>query len=455
MDSTRRQFVGSLGALSAASAQSQERAAARRPNVLFIISDQWSPLASDLAGTNRMLHTPAADSLAASGVRFGNAYCTFPLCSPSRVSLFSGRMPHETGVLKNVGSTVNLPPNSSALGELFAEAGYATGYFGKEHTGGVAYRGIQEFGNILFKGPGHMASGAVLDTVFTRDAIEFIRKPRHNPFFAVVSLINPHDIGTQPPRALLPGKSIVEICSAFDYQPGKYMHGYEFPPLVPNFNALSVSACPPTAEQAGWSEREWRRFLATYYLLMENTDWMIARLLATLRESGLEDNTLILFTADHGEQMGAHRRVGKEVFFQECTRVPLAISWKGFIKPGQVDNGSLVSGIDVLPTLCDYAGIRIPEGLPGRSIRPLLEKKNAPWREYLVAEINENRMLRSGRHKYMLYGREQPVEFLFDLENDPGETRDLAEDAGARPVLERSRDMLASWMKATGDRRLL
>jgi len=454
MASTRRQFVGSLGALGAASAQPQDRAAPRRPNVLFIISDQWSPLASDLAGTNRMLHTPAGDSLAASGARFANAYCTFPLCSPSRVSLFSGRMPHETGVSNNVGGSVNLPPHSPALGELFAGAGYATGYFGKEHTGGVAYRGIQEFGNILFKGAGNIASGVALDTVFTRDAIEFIRKPRRNPFFAVVSLINPHDIGTQPTRALVPGKCIADICSAFDYQPGKYMHGYESPPLVPNFNAVSVSACPPSAEQKDWSEREWRRFLATYYLLMENTDWMIARLLATLREAGLEDSTLILFTADHGEQMGAHRRTGKMVFFQECTRVPFAISWKGVIRPGQVDDRSLISGIDVLPTLCDYAGIRIPEALPGRSIRPLLEKENTPWREFLVAEISENRMLRSSRHKYMLYGREQPLEFLFDLENDPGETRSLAKDAGARPALERSREMLASWMKATGDRRL-
>lgn len=450
MKATRRQFVGSFGAAAAASAKTTA-VKSRQPNVLFIISDQWSPLASDLAGTNRMLRTPAADSIAAGGARFGNAYCSFPLCSPSRVSLFTGQMPHETGVMSNIQTAREVPLNTPALGELFAQAGYSTGYFGKEHTGGVAHRGFQEFGNIVFKGAGHLASGSVLDGVFTRDAIEFMRKPRRNPFFAVASLINPHDIGIQP-GALLRGKNIADFCAAFQYQPDKYMRGQSFPPLRPNFKDISVSACPPSAELKNWSEEQWRRFLATYYLLIENTDWMISRLLATLHESGLDDNTLILFTADHGEQMGAHQLAGKHVFFEESCRVPFAISWKGVIKPGQVDNKSLISGIDVLPTLCDYAGIRVPEGLLGRSVRPLLESKNAPWRKYLVAEINENRMVRTGRYKYMHYPRKDSTEFLFDLQNDFGESRNIVGDPQARAVLEESRSLLAEWRKTASDR---
>lgn len=453
MKATRRQFVGGCGAAAAASARTTA-VRSRPPNVLFIISDQWSPLAADLAGTNRMLRTPAADSIAAGGARFGNAYCSFPLCTPSRVSLFTGRMPHETGVMSNVQPGRDILLHTPALGELFAQAGYATGYFGKEHTGGVAHRGFQEFGNIVFKGAGHLASGSVLDGIFTRDAIEFMRKPRRDPFFAVASLINPHDIGIQP-GALLRGKNIADFCAAFQYQPNKCLHGHEFPPLVPNCRDLSVSACPPSSDLKAWSEQEWRRFLATYYLLIENTDWMIASLLATLREARLEDNTLVLFTADHGEQMGAHLLAGKHVFFEESCRVPFAISWKGVIKPGQVDNKNPISGIDVLPTLCDYAGIRVPEGLPGCSVRPLLESKNAPWRKYLVAEINEineNRMVRTGRYKYMHYPRRESTEFFFDLQNDFGESRNIAGDPQARAALEESRNLLAEWRKTAGDR---
>lgn len=454
---TRREFVGSLGALSAARLKAEAQVVRRRPNVLVIIVDQWSGAAPDLAGRGQILQTPAARALGASGVRFENAYCTYPLCSPSRASLFTGRMPHETGVIFNVETGGNTVPESMpTMGSLFAEAGYATGYFGKEHIGGAGYRGFHARGSIQFPGAGYLASGSVLDAVFVRDAIEFIQSRRRRPFLAVVSLINPHDIGYTLPNAPIPNKSMVDICGAFDLQAGKYLRGQDFPPLPPNFDPPALPLmCHPLLRrlhsvQQSWTEREWRLYLATYYLLVENTDWLIGRLLQALEGAELEKDTLILFTADHGDQMTAHHLVGKGTFYEEAARVPFVVSWEGVINPGQVNDGNLVSGVDVLPTLCDYAGVEIPRGLAGQSLRPLLERGRAPWRSYLVSEIFDGRMVRTESHKYVLHQRDQSAEFLFDLRSDPGETRNLAEDRGSQATLEANRELLAAWMKETG-----
>lgn len=450
---SRRQFVGTLATVGGVPVAAQRRPPSRRPNILFIIVDQWS--ATCFGEINKALRTPAVDSIAAAGVRFSNAYCTYPLCSPSRASMFTGRMPHETGVVLNVPENSRVVPDSMpVLGELFAEAGYETGYFGKEHTGGAAYRGFQSLGSIQFPTAGYLADGSVLDSVFIRDAIEFIQKRRDRPFLAVVSLINPHDICYTLSFAGIPQKSIVDACEAFRPRPGayrKFLRGQEFPPLPPNFPA----APPPRMGTIGplqqpWAEQDWRLYLATYYLLIENTDWLIGRVLEALRRAGLGNDTLILFTADHGDQMAAHQLVGKGVFYEEATKVPFLMAWKGVIEARHTSPSELVSGVDVLPTLCDYAGVRIPKGVTGRSVRPLVERRNAPWRRHLVSATYDGRMLVADSKKYVAYGPDKPAEFLFDLGNDPGETRDLAQDAGSKAALEAGRGMLASWMKETG-----
>jgi arylsulfatase A-like enzyme len=445
---TRRAFVAGSAAAPAAPALLQRR----KPNVLFIVSDQWSPLASDLSGRSVMPRTPAADSIAGSGIRFGSAYCTWPLCSPSRSSLFSGRMPHETGLTGNVRRPGIVPDSVPALGELFARAGYTTGYFGKEHTGGFAYRGFQHLGTHQYPGAGYLADGAALDSVFTRDTIDFIGANRQSPFLAVLSLINPHDICYTPSHARIAGKSFVDVHQAFRKNDPKYLRNLDFPPPRPNLNPT-----PPeqmvrvSANQQNWTEHDWRLYLATYFLLIENTDWLIGLAVDALRRNQLERDTIVLFTADHGDQMGAHHLVGKNVMYDECMRVPLAISWPGQIKAGQVNEHALVSGADVLPTLCELAGLPVPTGTSGRSVRPLIAAPHASWRDYLVAELNDARMVRTAAEKYIVYQRaQQTAEFLYDLHNDPGETRNLAAEPSAQDNLQRGRSSLTAWMKETG-----
>jgi len=364
MSATRRGFVSGMGGAVAAPAVVR----GRKPNVLFIVSDQWSPLASDLSGTQTMPRTPAADSIAASGVRFDNAYCTWPLCSPSRSSLFTGRMPHETGVIGNVRGRDVVPASMPVLGELFSQAGYTTGYFGKEHVGGAAYRGFQHLGTHQFPGAGYLADGSALDSVFTRDAMEFIRTPRANPFLAVLSLINPHDICFTPAHAKIAGKSFVDVHQAFQSRKGKFLRNLDFPPVRPNLESRPPEGLGRvSAVQENWTEAEWRLYLATYYLLIENTDWLVGLALDAVKRAGLERDTLVLFTSDHGDQMGAHQLVGKNVFYEECMRVPFAISWPGTVKQGKPIRNALISGTDVLPTLCDLSGLQLPRTSTARA----------------------------------------------------------------------------------------
>ena len=203
--------------------------------------------------------------------------------------------------------------------------------------------------------------------------------------------------------------------------------------------------------QRPWGEKEWRRYLAVYYLLIENTDWLIGQVLEALRKTGLEEETLILLTADHGDMMGAHHLVQKEAFYEEAARVPFIMSWKGVLPRGRSDGLRLVSGADVMPTFCDYAGVKTPEEIAGKSLKPVIEDPQAPWRDFVVSETQNGRMFRSAQHKYMVYQRDgKTLEYLYDLKNDPGETRNIAEDPAASTALKENRDRFASWARSTG-----
>jgi arylsulfatase A-like enzyme len=182
-------------------------------------------------------------------------------------------------------------------------------------------------------------------------------------------------------------------------------------------------------------------------------DKEIGIVLDALREAGLEDNTLIVFTSDHGDMDSAHRMEHKSVLYEESVRVPFIMSYKGMIPAGIVDNTHLISnGLDLLPTLCDYAGIEVPKVLNGRSLRTLAEEKNKQqWRDFVVSESQNGRMLRTHRFKYCVYDSGRHREQLIDLKHDPGEMKNLAGVDDYKDVLDKHRRFLRSWIKRTGD----
>jgi choline-sulfatase len=153
-----------------------------------------------------------------------------------------------------------------------------------------------------------------------------------------------------------------------------------------------------------------------------------------------------VFTSDHGEGMGSHQMVRKNTPYDESARVPLIFSWPGEIPEGHVNKKSLVSGLDIMPTICEYVGIPTPKDVKGQSLKNIINEKSNKGADIIVTELQPNaqRMLRSQQHKF-IHCKDDPVEMLFDMENDPGETQNLANDSQYAQVLVEHRRMLREW----------
>ena len=416
------------------------------PNVLIITTDQQQVGATSAMG-NKWVKTPHMDAIAAQGVCFARSYCSYPLCSPSRASLHTSRMPHEMGVDHN---DMPIDPAIPISGQVFRAAGYVTGYAGKWHLpetlplDGIA--GYEVLNKISRKDKlAHDVDEATMNA-----AIEFLKRKRNAPFLLVASFINPHDI------CLLAGEEKGLANEVWrKYQPPA---DAELPPLPPNF-AKTANNPLPTADgkHPDWDETHWRKYRYAYYRLLEDVDRQIGGVLAALRESGQEENTLIIFTSDHGEGLGSHHWTGKMMYYEEEADVPLIVSWKGVTPAGRIDREHLVSTLDVLPTICDYAGVAGPQIMRGASLRAVIEKPELAGHEFVVSEMagggfggsGRNFMVRTQQYKYMTFPDAERAELLLDLTADPGEMKNLAGDAAAASELARHRQLLAQWNETT------
>ena len=427
--------------------------AAKQPNILFIITDQHHARMLSSAG-NPYLKTRALDSMAKSGIRFSRAYVTNPVCAPSRISMATGMMAGRFGVFSNgMKATIPKKVSDNSLGKLMKSGGYDTFYGGKVHMAPSLMplkAGYDEY----CKDQRDKLPGA---------CIEFMTRKRDKPFFAVASFINPHDIcfaynARQPNRK---GRPLVDKL----YKEAQTLPADKLPPLPKNSAiperepdaieaTMKVTAVTPAKLiRKDYNERDWRNYRWIYCRLTERVDAQIGRLLDALKKNGLEKNTLVIFTSDHGDMDGSHRLASKNVFYENSVGVPFIMQYKGVIPTGVVDNKSLISnGLDVLPTLCDYAGVSVPNYLLGRSLRSLAEnQEDNARRPYVVAENNTGRMLRSDHYKYCVYTSGKIRESLVDLRADPGEMKNLAGKAGFEKHLNRHRELLKQWIKESND----
>jgi arylsulfatase A-like enzyme len=215
----------------------------------------------------------------------------------------------------------------------------------------------------------------------------------------------------------------------------------------------------------GYSREDWRRLRWGYYRMIEKVDAEIGAVLDALRVAGLAENTLIIFTSDHGECAGSHRFNQKTVFYDESARVPLIIVWRDKLWHGTTDR--LVNiGVDLLPTMLDFAGLTVPEHLPGRSLKPVvLGGATDSWRDFIVVENHmaqagevdgvkpqlKGRMVRTARYKYCAYSAGERRESLVDMQVDPGETRNLANNPDYSTTLEQHRALLSHFGKEHND----
>ena len=427
--------------------------AADRPNILLIITDQHHARMLSSAG-NPYLKTRALDSMARSGIRFSRAYVCNPVCVPSRISMATGVMAGRFGVFNN-GMKATIPKQVSAnsLGKLIKAGGYDTFYGGKVHM------------------PPQLTPLNAGYDEFCKDqrdklpdaCIKFMTRKRDKPFFAVASFINPHDIcfaynARQPDRK---GKPLVDGL----YRKAQALPADQLPPLPANSaipagepdaieaNMKVTATTPAKLIRKDYNDRDWRNYRWIYCRLTERVDAQIGRLLDALKKNGLEENTLVIFTSDHGDMDGSHRLASKNVFYENSVGVPFIMQYKGAIPAGVIDNKSLISnGLDVLPTLCDYAGVSVPNDLLGRTLRPLAEGRgDNARRPYVVAENKIGRMLRSDRYKYCVYTSGDIRESLVDLQTDPGEMKNLAGLPQFRKALNQHRDFLQQWIAESND----
>jgi choline-sulfatase len=443
-------------------------------NILLLITDQQSWKMMSCAG-NRWLKTPAMDALAASGVRFELAYATNPVCGPSRFSMETGRMPRAANIDDNwdvEDSPVPATVLQTGLGSLLHGGGYDAVYGGKidlprafrDQFAGLSYRYFEEDRR------GRLAEACAA----------FLKGHHDRPFFLTASLIDPHDICFvalnayraslgQPPlfdevdtagELMKHVRSLKDRTAFFDKECPPLPANHAIPDLEPAaINDKVLAAMPYYGAfrawvREHWTDEDWRIHSWIYHRLTEQADRSVNTILTALRESGLERNTLVILTSDHGEMDGAHRLEAKEVLYEEAMRVPFIMSYKGVIPEGRVDSAHLVStGLDLLPTLCDYAGIELPPiALDGHSLRSLADGGGVKdWRKYVVVDSWGDRMIRTERFKYARYASGAHPEQLTDLVADPGEMSNLAEQAQYQVEVKKHQELLTSWAHRTWD----
>ena len=408
------------------------------PNMLVIITDQQTHDSIAALGNPRV-QTPAMDALVRRGVAFTHCQATYPLCSPSRSSVFTSRMPSETGVYEN---NLEIREGMPTLGRWFREqAGYQTAYAGKWHIPPTYPSQIDGY-DVISSGIAHQ--GTVSDPALTLAVEGYMRARAEDaqPWLIVASYMQPHDI-CQWLRNRRPTPDSDRFPMTDD----------QLPPLPEKFapptnEASHMAELRETLEPATgqWSDRGFRAYRHDYDRHVEMIDAEIARLLLTLDDLGQTDDTVIVFLSDHGEGVGEHRMTRKGDLYDASVHVPLVMTCPArFAGDRQVSQ--VVSTLDVFPTLCDLANIPAPPQARGLSLQPMLEQPDASLpRDFVAAEAmgNTTRMIRSQRYKYIEHINGEYM--LFDLQTDPGETCNVAQDPAYHDALIQHQTFMAQWL---------
>ena len=401
-----------------------------KPNVVFIMTDQQEYQMLSCMG-NKWLSTPNIDRIASMGYRFENTYCANPVSMPSRFSLLTGHYASEVGVKENTTALdkekVLKITSTDALGNIFQNAGYQTLYSGKTHLYGS--KDLKEYGFTLidqdpYDGPAIYAEKMLADYGKTKN---------DKPFFLFLSFLNPHDICYKAGMDKrfpdnLPEANARETARLIALQktlsPEEYKK--QIPPAPTNLapiNGELPDMVSMAAQGRQWTDEQWDFYRWMYYRLTESVDRQIGRVLAALEKSGQLENTIIVFTSDHGEMNESHKLITKNVMFEESQRVPLIFAGKG-IKSNFADKKTLTcNGLDFLPTICDLVGIQSPKGLHGVSLKPYLTGKGkTPDRKFIITEDYNSVQIHDGRYKLTIYELPGNPEMLVDLVANPSET---------------------------------
>jgi choline-sulfatase len=418
-----------------------------RPNILFLMSDEHRADVAGFAG-NSIVRTPNLDWLASTGTVFTNAYTPSPICIPGRQSLMAGQFPRTTGCEKY---GQDLPPGHMTFSRRLAQFGYKTVVSGKLHHLGTDQ--MQGWTKRLY---GDME----VSPTFLEGKVqsEYDKYARPSPKWEQAKEIKRAGVGKGP--CYTHDRLTVESALQFidDYFNSTYYDREQIHPLLlkvslmqPHYPYLTdeekftyyLNRVTPYIDEPLFdhpflrkmavssnevSERELRRATAAYYGMVETIDEHYGRIMRALEHVGQNlDDWIIVYTSDHGEMLGQHGIWEKQKFFEVSVKVPLIIRFpKRFGKGKEVAQN--VSLCDLFATLCDLTGIPVPEGLDSRSLVPLLEGNEEGWDNEAVSQFGgRNLMIKHDHLKYQYYGKDEP-EVLFDLQRDPGETKNFIDE---------------------------
>lgn len=403
-------------------------AEAARPNVLFLFADDMRADSIAALG-NPTVQTPHLDALARRGCVLTNAYClggnVAAVCTPSRNMLLSGKAYFRWSGPLAPGDPPNFPLSMAA-------AGYQTYHHGKKGNTAPHIQARFEINKYVDENV-ERTSGEP-GKLIADDAVAFLRqRDAARPFFMYLAFGNPHD-----PRVA--AERYMNL-----YQREKIPLPKDYLPVHP-FNNGEMTVRDEKLAPWPRTEADIRRHLHEYYATITGMDHHIGRILATLDELKLTENTIVIFSADQGIAVGSHGLLGKQNLYDAAMKSPLIFAGPG-IRPGR--SNALVYLLDIYPTVCELVGAALPQGLDGRSFLGILDGSAAAARdELLLAYRDVQRAWRDGRWKLIRYPQVDVTQ-LFDLDSDPDEMRDLAADAAQRPrvesLLARLRAAQARW----------
>ncbi len=488
---------------------------ARRPNLVFIMSDQQRYDTLACYG-NDWIQTPNLNALASQGFVFQHAYVTQPVCTPARGSIMTGLYPHSAGPVVN---KMHLPADVKTIAEMVSED-YVRGYMGKWHLGNdvlpqhgfdvwistedshrESYSNRQALGRLTDYHRHLVANGFKPDkevagvTVFSGDArarlpeefqmasylgeqaAAFISENADRPFILYVNTFEPHSpyfgplMDTYDPAELPVGPAFLkkpEGASMLNRLKADYFLQY----LTEGGDQTADEYMREYAavEEDVSTEEGWRRLRAHYFANINLVDGMVGKITSAIDDAGLTDDTVVVFTSEHGDMLGDHGMLEKRSMYEESSRVPLLVRIPWLTRE-QATIAESVGHIDLVPTLLDLLGENIPEHLQGNSLVPALEgdaplenndvfiewngtHPTMPDRHLGTDEIDRMvtlpwRTVVSGRWKLNLCADDQCE--LFDLDNDPHEMHNLFDDPAQRDRVSDLAARIRAWQAETGD----
>jgi uncharacterized sulfatase len=432
-----------------------------RYNLVAVVADDQSYWSVGCYG-NRESRTPHMDALARQGARFTRAFVATPVCSPSRASYMTGRYGTELGVTDFISARefdqgLGLPPGALTWPSVLQSHGYRTGLIGKWHLGGRAHQlpsacGFDEFageprGSFAPRDPSFVVDGerrtlaGYSSDVVGNLSVDFLRRNADRPFALCVHFREPHT---------------------------------PYTPVPPQDAQLFANLDPTVPEPPGLDVEQVKKWTREYYAAVHAIDRNLGRILAVLEELGLTERTIVVYTSDHGYNIGhhsvhtkgnAHWVAGgvpgpkRPNMFDTSLQVPLLVRWPGVVRPGLVVD-QVVSNIDMFPTVLGMLGLAAPEGAlqRGMDFSPMLRGERLKWRDALFGQYDLHnkglahmRMIRTDRYKLVRHFRCNDLDELYDLESDPAETKNLYADPRTAAVRDALNARLMEWMRSIDD----